>query len=264
MERNTTRITVRDRLIIIPLGDIHWRSENTDEAALRDLIAWGAKEPDVRFIGMGDWWDSILPADPRFDAASEFTMLDQLWAGLATLIEPIKDKFLALHIGNHEYELIKRGIGNPILKLCHEWHIPYGGYASFFRLVASKPTKNKFNTLEIYSHHGFFAGRKHGGKVNAMEDAAANYLADLYLFAHSHDTITTKRIMLHHFGAKQKAFVNTGTFLKTNSWGGPASYSERKGYPPTMVGVPRIEWYPWRERRLENGGRINGELRLEI
>lgn len=264
MERNTQKLTVKERLILIPLGDIHWRTESCDEAALRDLVAWGAKEPDVRFIGMGDWWDSILPADPRFDAASDFTMLDQLWAGLATVIEPIKDKLLALHIGNHEYELVKRGIGNPILKLCHEWKIPYGGYASFFRLVAAKPGGEKSNTLQIYAHHGWFAGRKRGGKLNAMEDAAASYLADLYLFGHSHDTISSKRVVLTHHGARERAFVNSGTFMKTNTWNGPASYSERKGYPPTKVGTPRVEWYPWRERRIENKGRINGELRLEI
>ncbi len=262
MNRLNKVVNTAKPIRIIPMGDIHWRSENTDESGLKQKIAAIAADPDCLVVGMGDFWDSVLPADKRFDASAPYQPLDQLYAGLATLLEPIKDRFLFCLVGNHEYKLVAMGIGNPVLQFCQVNKIPYGGYATFFRLVARRPGKS--NTLTIFAHHGFFAGRLRGGKVNAMESASASWDADLYLFGHSHDMVSTKRVILTPFGARQRAFVNTGTFLKTNSWGATSSYSERAGYPPTIVGSPTVEWSPWKWRNTDGGGQIAGHLEIII
>ncbi len=267
MNRLEKIVYVQDSINIIPLGDIHWKSPNTDIASFRQTVKHIAAQENTLCIGTGDWWDSILPDDKRADASAPYNPLDELWGELRAEIEPIKDKFLSLHLGNHELTLIKRGVGNPIAALCREWGTLYGGYSSFTRLVARKTDTNgnrtKSSVLEIYTHHGWFSGRQRGGKINNAEGAARDYEADLYIFGHCHDLISTKREQLYHYGVKQKAFVIAGTFLKTNAWNAPPGYAEVHGYPPAMIGVPCVTWDPW--YRKEQGGAVQtGNLTLTI
>jgi hypothetical protein len=151
------------------------------------------------------------------------------------------------------------------MRMAKELGIPYLGYSAFFSLTAHWMVgnrRNMSNVLHFYLNHGWFAGKKTGGKINNMEDSAASYEADVYIFGHSHSTIATKRMILHPAGAREKVFMNSGTFLKTNEWA-TSGYAERRGYPPTKVGTATLVWTPFVNKRV-NDGRLRGELSLEI
>ena len=250
---------------IVPVGDIHAGAPGCDWSALRSIVGWSVGE-GAAIIGMGDFFDLIVPADPRFDAAEGRDLNAETEYGrLLSVLEPTRGKWLFSLFGNHEHTLSARGHGNYAERLCRDLgDVPFGGYSCFYtltaRLLDADGHRLRSNSLVIYAHHGWFGGRKRGGKINAMEDAAGSYAADLYLFGHSHDCVASKRIFLTPGGARERCFVNTGTFYKTNEWG-KTSYAERAGYPPTRVGITRVLWYPFRQRAIE-GGRINGELTL--
>jgi len=250
------------RLRIIPAGDLHYPDQNCDLTAFRKFLK-ELDKPDTYTILMGDLFDSTLPSNKYYDASQPFTPLDEAYDYLSQLLMPYKDRILACLIGNHEYRLTAAGYGDPIKRLAKDLGVPYLGYSAFFQLIIQWKIKNKYalsNTLSFYLNHGWFAGRKSGSKINNMEDSAATYEADVYIFAHSHNTIATKRVVLHYEGARERVFMNSGTFLKTNEWS-TSGYAERRGYPPAKVGTATLVWQPMKHGP-ENKRR--GELSLEL
>ncbi len=252
-----------ERIRIVPVGDMHWFTESTDFMAFRRMVATYAPDPKTFFFGMGDWWDCIyaLKGEKRFDARAETRTLDEVKDTLDVEVNPISDRFLVALDGNHEDNLNQWGLGSPVIWWAKKNRVPYGGYSCFFDLVAHWKNKEgkriKTNTLSFYLHHGFFSGRKKGAKINNMEDAAASYNAQVYIWGHSHDLIASKRVMMDKHGVTHKTFVNSGTFNKTNTWGA-TTYGEKRAYPPTVCGdVVEILWYPWQRH-----GKMNGKIKI--
>ncbi len=245
----------------IPVGDFHWLTESTDITALHRMVTKYAGAKNTYFFGIGDWFDLIyaLPTERRYDIRAKERTLDENKDALESILAPISGQFISVLDGNHEEKFNKCGIGSPVISWAKGKSAFYGGYSCFTGVTArwkgDKGERKKSNTLEFYLHHGWFSGRKKGGKINNMEDAAASYDADVYIFGHSHDLITSKRVMLDRHGVKHKVFVNSGTFSKTNTWG-VTTYGERAGYPPTVCGeVAQILWFPW-EKKHKMRGRI--------
>jgi len=191
-------------------------------------------------IGMGDYFDCVIPKDPRFDPSEEYNLIDENYEVIKKLFEPIKQKILCLLIGNHEYHLVSDGYANLAQRLATELGTAYGGFSCFLRLeTKEKPNKR----LVFYLHHGWFSGRKRGSKINNLEDMMRDYEADVYLAGHSHDLFATRRVRLSFNGARKIVFANTGSFLETSTWG-TTGYGERAGFPPQKLGVVKLKWYP--------------------
>ncbi len=253
-----------DELIrFIPIGDIHWLTESTDIAALQRVVEQYAGVKNTYFFGLGDWFDLIyaLPSEKRYDVRAQARTLEENKSALESILAPIAGQFIAVLDGNHEERFNKCGIGSPVIAWAKGKPAFYGGYSCFVgvtaRWIGKKGERVKSNALEFYLHHGWFSGRKKGAKVNNMEDTAASFDTNIYLFGHSHDLITSKRVMMNRHGAEYKVFVNSGTFSKTNTWG-HTTYGERAGYPPTVCGdVVEILWYPWQRH-----GKMNGKIKI--
>lgn len=247
--------TSKDYVTIIPFGDLHLGSENCDLRGFKNFIASIKDKPNTYLIGMGDFLESTLPSNKHFDASTPFTPFEDSYQQVKSIVEPVKKQLLGLLIGNHEYRMTSSGYGDPIKRLSLELSVPYLGYSAFYRLTAQWMVGKKRQMSSVttfYLNHGWFSGRKTGSKVNNMEDCAAYYDADVYIFGHSHSTIGTRRMQLHFCGAREKIFMNSGTFLKTNSWS-TSGYAERRGYPPTRVGVGKLSWYPFKSKHVETG-----------
>jgi len=60
-----------DKITIVPFGDIHYGSPACDWNAFTSMLKWAAKEKDLYLLGMGDFFDSILADDKRYDAGSK-------------------------------------------------------------------------------------------------------------------------------------------------------------------------------------------------
>jgi hypothetical protein len=191
-------------------------------------------------IGMGDFWDCIVPKDKRFDPSQEFNLIDESYNKVKDILKPIAPKILCLLTGNHEYHLVSDGYGDLIKRLSVELQTAYAGFSSFLRLeTKEKPVKK----IVLYIHHGWFSGRQRGSKINNLENMMRDYDADIYLAGHSHDLFGTRRVRISFEGAKKVIFANTGSFLETATWG-TSGYGERAGYPPQKLGIIKIKWFP--------------------
>lgn len=245
-----------DKVTIVPFGDVHFGSPACDWGAFTSMLKWAAGEKNLYLLGMGDFFDGILVDDKRFDASqgicpSFLRYYEQMKKALA----PCKDKIIGLHSGNHELTLSKKGYGDPIEQIADALRIPFLGYSAFTQLTVRRKYKHEratSNNIIIYSHHGWFSGRKMGSKANNLTDLAAYWDADVYCVAHSHDLFGVRKVKVDFNGARKLIFCQTGTFMKTSEWN-TTTYSERAGYPPTKIGISRIEWYPWKRKRVPTG-----------
>jgi hypothetical protein len=233
-------IDKQEQIEIIPIGDIHYGSPNCNVKLLKGILDYIKETPSCYIIGMGDYIDSILPKDKRFDPTNEFKVIDEYVEDMKALFSPVKDRFLCLLTGNHEYHLHTDGFGDVSLRLSKELGVAYGGFSCFLRLeTKQKPVKR----IVGYLHHGWFSGRQRGSKINNLENMMRDYDADFYLAGHSHDLFATRRVRIGFEGAKKIVFANTGSFLETATWN-TCGYGERAGYPPQKLGVVKIKWYP--------------------
>ena len=169
---------------IVPFGDLHYGSENCRIDKFKNLISWATGKPDVYLIGMGDLIDCILPKDDRYqpNESKPYKDIDTLAKEIQDIITPVSNKILCMLMGNHEYHLMQDGYGDPVKKICQNLDISYGGFSAYIRLRLKPQTRKK--SLLMWTHHGWFAGRKRGGKVNALEENMASYDADVYLAGH--------------------------------------------------------------------------------
>jgi len=261
MEKHKLLLENKEAITIVPAGDVHLGNSNCAWDKFIRMLKWAEKEKDLYLLGMGDLFDSILATDKRYDASEKHIPLLRAIEQMCAVLKPLADKgkIIGLHTGNHEYKMITSGVGDPVEDVCSRLNVKYLGYSAFTKIIARRKAGDS-NSLTIYSHHGWFSGRKRGSKINNLEDLSMHWDADLYLVAHSHDLFSSKRIYTTFYGQKVRAFVSTGAFVKTSGWG-TCNYSERAGYPPQKLGIARVLWQPFRESRVENG-RQKGDLHI--
>ncbi len=167
---------------------------------------------------------------------------------MVNLLEPIADKILCMIPGNHEDKLRTRYSIDVMKQLKDDLGISIGSFETYLRL---KFNRQQFHTTPInfWLHHGWFSGRKIGGKVNQLVDVSTSRDADVMITGHSHDLWATslEKQFLPLNGMipikVKKIFINSGTFLETNTMGG-TSYSEQKAYPISKIGTARLDIYP--------------------
>lgn len=238
---------------LVPIGDIHLGNKGCQIKHLKDMVKWIKEKDNCHWIGMGDYLDCINYSDKRFDAAE----IDQRFfmdncvplqlEELIKLLEPIKDKCIGMHRGNHEEKIRLKYHYDIMYELWREWHVPNLKDQALTRLryVHDVETDGKMPcyTFDIYSTHGRIGGRKGGAKINRLEDMIGETNADVYLMAHSHIKATetkTQRYLDNKCNLRyaKKILAVTGCFLRS------AAYAEKGMYPPTDVGVVKIMFNP--------------------
>ena len=253
-------ITLEDKnepLVIIPVGDIHLGAFGTNKTYLKNTIEFIKNKKNCYMIGMGDYTDCIVPQDQkRFDISAIdpafLPHLDNLpmaqLAEFKRMLMPIKDKIICMIPGNHEESMKKYHSLNIMREFELDFKVPIGEYMTFLRI---KFDREQFHAtpLTFFLQHGWFAGRKVGGKINQLMDTANSYGADIYIVGHSHylGAEVMDRVSIAAKGKtllkEKKVFISSGTFLETISLGS-SGYSEKKAYPPAKIGTARIDIYP--------------------
>lgn len=244
------------RAKIIPFGDIHMGAAGVNKLYLKKTIDWIEETPNCWAIGIGDNIDAIDIKDKRFDIKSVdkdfIKYLDDIAGAqmeyMVDLLEPIKEKILVMLPGNHEDKLRTRYSIDVMKQLKDDLGVSIGSDETYLRL---KFNRNQFHVTPVtfWLHHGWFAGRKMGGKINQLTDVSNSREADVYIAGHSHDlwATTLEKQFLPLGGMTpikiKKIFINSGTFMETNTLGG-TSYSSQKAYPISKIGTARLDIYP--------------------
>ena len=236
---------------LYPIGDSHLGIKHCTESDLKKTVAEIRDDRTAIWIGMGDYGEFITPSDKRWDAKVIADWLkddqDNIAEAQTDYIEkifrPIRDKCIGLIEGNHE-DAIRHFLHVDVQKnLCKRLELPNLGYSCWVRLRFSRKNSTEQHVFKCVFTHGAGWAITPGAKMNRLQRFMNAFDARIYAMGHMHDIITHTVPYLELSDAniirqKERVGAVTGCWFKTYAQDVPASYGERKNYPPTSLGCP--------------------------
>lgn len=246
------RLGLDQKLIIVPLSDIHWNAPAFDREKWTSTIAWiaeTAKRPDrqVLTLLMGDYLDTFSGSERRAlsgaslhsssRARMEQMLRDDL-GGFVDDLQPIKETIATVVEGNHCYKFQETDSGPHVGKttgrvLAEILGAPYLGICGFLGLSLTPGNSTGKRDFKIYMHHGFGMASNKGTSINQIiqKFTAIARDGDCYIMGHNHVPICTTLPGIGHYmvraGSRRKgyygqwrmtsqrvAFVRAASFLK--------------------------------------------------
>jgi hypothetical protein len=254
-------------------GDTHLGSKSVDEKRLRRDIE-ETRESGRWWCHVGDVIDGILPGDRRFrseniadwawDALKSEELIAGEWARFRVLFEPIQDRCLFVLDGDGKHNTCAN-VANKMRETLDGMGIPGGFVATYYTFMVNRlaPEEGQLRrgptvTVPVVFHHGWFAGRKKGGKANNLVDALGIYPEAWGFFCgHGHDKMEQRVNSLKKEGNGFQQWVRrvgmTGSYLLTYS-DETTGYGEVKGYAPAGLGRMTLVLRPFHvddEKRIE-------------
>lgn len=269
------RILPKDHRIVL-ISDVHIGTKAHHRKGFIQAVEL-AKEPNTYLCFMGDHIEGIAIDDPRYDPANLDNKAGTIalqYNDFIDIVEPYANKTLVVMRGNHELkpenrmgdftkDLVCARISSKTNK---DSNWLYGDYACKMAITDRKGNLQ----YKMYLHHGF-------GSINSSIDDEAKrkaamqgtlkrklqpMAADCAIMAmgHTHQLIVRppqEKLYLTDNGKdikdnylklnqtvdyidpESRYYVNTGCFYKTSIIGS-ASYAERAGYSPNVLGFPVI------------------------
>lgn len=229
---------------IVPLADIHFGDPNCNITELKRIIDYINKTPNCYCILNGDLINNATKSSCS-DSYSEMIPPSKQLEQVAELLNPIKNKILAITGGNHEFRTWKMD-GIDLVALlarelgCGDKYAPDG--AVLFLKLGQHEKYHKTQQVQYCMHiiHSTGGGKKIGGKLGKLEEITGVVDADIYVQSHTHLPAIFKqnffRTNLPHQTVEEveKTFVNTNAFL---NYGG---YGETYMFRPASRSVPVI------------------------
>ena len=226
--------TIKNELLLVPLGDIHYGSKDCDLEKFKQIIEWIKNKENARVILMGDLIDVGLKDSIGAGTFDNDIEPEQQINDIIEQLKPIQEKIWCMVGGNHE-ERIRQRTSLDINKIiASTLNIKYCGTNCFI-----KAHIGNVNYI-LYAAHGSSGAATAAGKLNAAMKPGTYIEADAYLMGHVHE-------LMHHttdyfkislkdkmIKKEKKHYIITGHFLK---YGG---YAEQKGYAPGKSGVCKI------------------------
>lgn len=278
------------KMVVVPLSDIHHNAPGHDRERFRDIVDWVARSaarPD-RVMGvvlMGDHLDTLSGGERRAYLAANFhestratieKMIAQHEEDLIEDLKPIAKHIWGVMDGNHTYKRQDADVSGADTGkttgriLAERFKAPYFGMCGTLVLQMKQGNSNNAaRAFKVFMHHGFGSASTKSASIMQMTKLRERFPAmDLYIMGHNHtpiatvvqgiDVIPTKTgwRMTH----RDQAFVRAGSFLKgyiegqaVDGYGG--SYVEEKCMVPQGLGVVTCN-VRWRTKRVEarNGG----------
>jgi len=234
------------------IGDVHFPRGKYN--LFRNEIQKLAKDQTQYMIGLGDWVESILPKDPRYNPEETVFFIQKYkldvsdvgtqYAYIEEALQPIaeENRILGLHNGNHEQATNKRISNNELSKICGRLGTEYYGDGAAITILQGKHDKK----INILSAHGVGGGLTPGFAINKLEQHS-NIFANIDIIAEGHThrlsmDISENQLDIGGEEIKHKVqwHLSCGSFLGNYDLG-YASYAELKMYKPTALGYMRAE-----------------------
>jgi predicted phosphodiesterase len=243
-----------DVFTIYPLGDLHVGNASCDMKKFEESINEIKNDDSAIVVMMGDLAECIVPADKKrfnFDEIHPMfqpkiaTLPSAYLEYLTDILNPIKNKIIGIHKGNHEGALLKYYFRDIIAELCGNLGVKYLPGMAFTKINFSYLTGGHQQSLIMNTSHGHKAGRKSGAKVNFMEDLPSWIDAQVILRGHSHSLFCNKTIRIGPNAQNTKLIKkevlvgHTGSFLSTYV-SDNTTYAEDQDYAPSPIGTLKI------------------------
>jgi hypothetical protein len=203
------------------------------------------RTPNAYTIMLGDVLDFGF-AGSKSDVYTQTNKPGMAVEKAVEVLEPISDRILRYHNGNHEDRLsVMAGIDIGAI-ICGRLGISdvYAHGSATTRIIVGG------KSFFVYSTHGSGNGATYGGAVNKLISLAQITDADIYLTAHTHKPIAFRRDFVElnretgEREEKGKIFVNCASCLRYSG-----SYGEAKGFAPCSREYPIL-------KLSENGAEI--------
>lgn len=249
------------------LADVHAGNANSCLDKVQEKVDTVANDPLGLLVVNGDMGDYITYTDKRFDPATvdenlitslaDLNRLPQVYEEYLTeLLMPVRSKIVAITTGQHEGSIAKKFQDDPMWLVCKNLGLQerWGDWACMTTLRFTDDNKHA-DSFDIFQSHGWQASRKGGAITNNLDDMMGWIHCDLLLQAHSHQYIIKHKVVLYveNGEVRQKVIIgaHTGGWLLTYKQvhtgnQTKASYAERAGYPPTVIGSPTFTFTPTR------------------
>jgi predicted phosphodiesterase len=258
--RKVITYNASSRFKLYPIGDIHAGSIHCAEHEISNKIAEIKLDKDAYIIGIGDYADSIVKDDFRFDIdglapwVSKSNIVESQRKWIVDLFSPVKEKIVCLLTGNHE-EAIHHNFQDDItLNIANDLDVPWAGYAAFIELLFQRENSKERHLVVIHAWHGAGAAQTEGARLNRLMRLVNEVQADVYLMGHLHCITqhTPERLVCKNgvIRSQKLSAVITGSWLRTYTQGDVISYGEKQGYKPTRIGCPVIHIKPVDARRI--------------
>lgn len=290
----TTLLSKTQKMVVVPLSDIHFNAPGHDRDRFLDIIKWVAeasRRPD-RVMGvvlMGDHLDTLSGSERRAYLASNFhestrATIEKLIMSheeeLMAALKPIAHCIWGVLDGNHTYKRQEADVSGADTGkttgriLAERFKVPYFGMcgALVLQVKAGRNASGTGVSFKIFMHHGFGNASTKSASILQMTKLRERFPnMDLYIMGHNHTPIATVvqgiDVRPSHSGwrmvQRDQAFVRAGSFLKgyidgqiVDGYSG--SYVEEKCLVPQGLGVVTCN-VRWRLKQVEarNGSRTN-------
>jgi len=229
-------LTQLDHCELFPLGDVHYGNKTSNYKEFQKYLDLVNELDTARVIIMGDIIEVGQRDSPGMSLFSQDVMPQDQIEWVVETLEPIKDKIICVHDGNHERRFFKNSGNNVLKNLCRELRITYAPQSAFTRI------NFKNVGYSLWSTHGTSNARLTHTKINALYNATRHiHDIDIYMMGHVHsrnfaESIIRKPDLRNHTVKDDKSFyVLTGHFLEYDG-----SYAEEYNLQPEPIGAPII------------------------
>lgn len=230
-------------LEIIPIGDAHIGDEHCDEKMVKNMVKYVLEKPNRYVILNGDLMDMALTTSVSDSYGAKLNPSEQV-EYVATILEPIKDRILAMGSGNHEFRTYKSTGIDVSRYLAHliggkkfvENQYSDNSFVLFLKVGesdSSRPSKLKQQVYSIFVQHGRGGGRKMGGKANRLKDSDEIIAdADLYIMGHVHTPMAFPASTFISDTQNMTIVRKNKFFLLNNAYLDFGGYGLTHGYSP--------------------------------
>jgi hypothetical protein len=228
-------------LRVEPIADLHIGTHAFCELAFKAKLRQIQASPNTLVVLDGDLINNSIKSSVGNVYEEKLTPDEQVDYAIE-ILEPIKDRIIAVTRGNHEWRSIKDVCLDPVKYICRGLGIEknYFRDACFLVIPFGQKANRKRVVYSIYMAHGNGGGSTSGGKVNGLSKMGRVAFSDIVIGAHTHMQSThPEAIWIPDLHNKRLAkhttwYVNTGTYLDSEG------YAVRKGMPPSVIGNPGI------------------------
>ncbi|AJW76929.1 DNA repair exonuclease [Marinitoga sp. 1197] len=240
----------KDFIDIIPVGDLHIGSENSD---IHDVIKALEKE-EGKIIFLGDLIDNAI-VNSLGDVYSQKDNPQGTLKQISSLFDKFKDRILGVIGGNHERRTWRKVGVDPIALLCQEKNIPYTDDLMVIdinlkngkKLVGQK---NRIN-YKIACHHGSSGGRFPERSMRQHRyffDVISG--VDIYLTGHTHIPEMHKFSIFEYDSKNKKIRKKDIIGITVPSWT-DEKYAVQKLLAPTARGMFKIRLFANKTQKIE-------------
>src|SRR3990167_2990766 len=257
--RKTLKVKVDQPALIVPIGDVHYNTNDCDKDRFHKLILWLSNKEKAGYkiivIGMGDYTDPLSSSErasllsAKEGVGLHASTLEQLDDMAETLMQQFKSAILP--IGNsiigflegHHYMVFSKHSKYRNLTtteyLSKQLNTTYLGQDAYIKLQF--PHEQEFR---IFATHGRGSSTTPGGRLNKrlnMNKVISD--AHLYLMGHDHSKLSYPQDSYIRGPRKLPAtikqyYCGTGAFLRAYRLDSPHStYAEEALLPPSNLGV---------------------------